>query len=244
MAAIESHTAWAERIAWVIFIGSLCAFPVKWLGYGSHPWEVATWFLALTALIILTFWHSFLKFDFLHEKLAQKFSVSVGTGPDVLNPSKVRTVNNYFQGQVVIAAIPACYFRIIVTTNGLNQINDCTGFLTKIEYAGRVMMNNENIQLTYANGRDPDTHAKIIRPGLLQYLDVLVIERHEQYNQTIVNISSLSVPNSVAVQDIFSEFGDYLLYVTLVGSGVPHLNIKLRFNWTGNMDTSEIFLLS
>src|ERR1700734_2131868 len=66
MNAAESHTSIGERIAFWAFIFLPVALLAKWLFLTEKVvpnYEIAVWFASVIGLILLTFWHSFERYE-------------------------------------------------------------------------------------------------------------------------------------------------------------------------------------
>jgi hypothetical protein len=135
----------------------------------------------------------------------------------------------------------ANFLRVKVESGSSASIENCTGFLTRIEKDGRTKWGGENAQLTFAHGKDPDTFAKTIRSKMSEFLDVLVVSSKNEIHPTTKDRHWRYQP---LIREIFSEPGDYVLTVKITGDGVPTETALLKFTWTQNWQTAALTLIS
>src|SRR5882724_967454 len=132
------------------------------------------------------------------------------------------------------------FFRVKVEAEGGN-IQNCTGFLTRIERNGKSTWGGDSAKLTFAQGEDPDTFSKIIRSNVAQFLDVLAVtSRNEMYPGTFIAPYGRIWPYAIPLTDIFSEPGDYMLTVAVTGDDIPTETAILKFTWTQNWQTTAL----
>jgi hypothetical protein len=160
---------------------------------------------------------------------------------------KVSTMQDYYRDREIYGMMqkekflsrPAVWFRMIVNVECPTSIEKCTGYIIKIEKKANPLPIPEKFQVTFCNGSEPDAFAKTISRGVPEYLDILYWEQGVG-----IRIFSKVQPNSVDMVKLFSEQGEYILTVVVTGgSGVAPKEARLKFNWTGKIDTTELTLI-
>ncbi|MGA2685438.1 MAG: hypothetical protein ABSF51_10335 [Verrucomicrobiota bacterium] len=154
----------------------------------------------------------------------------------------------------------ARYFRMRVLTNCVNGIEKCSGNLEKIEKDGIVVFQGDATELPFAKPENRSELSILMKPEIYHWLDILVVIIHHytkeelgilfDYTKTplpadrdIVLISTkqpYTPPNDINGQYAFNQIGEYILYVSVSGKGVPTAKAQLKFNWTGKANTSTI----
>lgn len=160
---------------------------------------------------------------------------------------KVSTTQDYYRDREIYGMMqkekflsrPAVWFRMIVNVECPTSIEKCTGYITKIEKKSNPLPIPEKFQVTFCNGSEPDAFAKTISKGVPEYLDILYWEQ-----DVGIRIFSKVQPNSVDMVKLFSEQGEYILTVVVTGgSGIAPKEVRMKFNWTGKIDTTELTLI-
>jgi len=142
--------------------------------------------------------------------------------------------------------MPVNFFRIVVNaTNESQLVRDCTGFITRIEKDRKTKWGGNNAQVTFAQGEESDALSKTIRYPVAEYLDVLAVtSRNQVFPGTKPTIGLRLWPFVPAMDEIFSEPGDYALKVVITGDGVvPPITALLKFSWTGDWETAALTLV-
>jgi hypothetical protein len=141
---------------------------------------------------------------------------------------------------------PVNFFRVVVNATEESQlVKNCTGFLTRIEKDGKTKWGGNNAQLTFAQGEEPDALSKTIRYPVPEYLDVLAVtSRNQIFPGTKPGIGLRLWPFVPALDQIFSQIGDYLLTVVITGDGVvPAVTALLKFTWLEDLETAALTLI-
>ncbi len=137
--------------------------------------------------------------------------------------------------------IPTNFFRVRVEADGAQSIKNCTAILTSIEKDGRTRWGGDSAKITFAQGEQPDTFAKTIRCKAPEFFDVLAVTcKGEMFPGTYDTIHGRWWPYHPSLPEIFSEHGDYIIAVAVSGDDVPTETATLKFNWTGNWQTSSL----
>jgi hypothetical protein len=160
----------------------------------------------------------------------------------------------------------ARYFRMRVVTNCINGIEQCCGNLEKIEKDGVLVFQGDATELPFSKPENRDTFYIHMKPDIDYWLDVLVVFIHRfteeelrtfsicnDYTRTPLPIRPDNVfiatkqpytpPNDINRQYIFRQAGEYILYVSVSGKGVPTAKAKLKFTWTGKANDSTIEMI-
>jgi predicted transcriptional regulator len=127
------------------------------------------------------------------------------------------------------------FFRLCVQTECATEIRNCVGHLTKIEKDGKVVFEDDSLDLPFAFADQPDSLAKTIFPNNPYYLDVLAFEF--KFFKMWFAVKGGRLATDKFGNDIFEEKGEYILSVSVSGSDVPTQQVKLRFNWQRDIDT-------
>lgn len=118
-----------------------------------------------------------------------------------------------------------------------STVTNCKAYLVRIERGDEKWPVNE--QLTFSPSESHDSLAKTLHPGIEYTLDVLVIRSGGGIHVCNEKRDWRRWPR---LGDIFSEPREYLLTVAIAGDGVNAQNFFLRFDWTGNWQTSWLTL--
>jgi hypothetical protein len=112
----------------------------------------------------------------------------------------------------------------------------CSAYLTKIAKGHEVKWEHGPEQITFGNHTPGDPLPRMLHHGLSYHLDVLVITMSD---------NGIRVCNDERIwrrwprlHQIFAEKGDYILTIALAGDGAESDKFEIRFNWTGNSQTS------
>lgn len=131
------------------------------------------------------------------------------------------------------------YFRVVVEVDCATEIENCTGYLTKIEKDGLVIYDHDPRELPFAPSDREDCLAKTLSPKISYLLDVLCTINAVH----AVFFATKGQPCAALNKEgeyIFGEEGEYILYVSVKGNAAPTISLKLKFNWTGNESTATI----
>ncbi|MDD2762571.1 MAG: hypothetical protein PHE83_01200 [Opitutaceae bacterium] len=136
------------------------------------------------------------------------------------------------------------FFRVAVTLNWTQPATGCFGKLLKIEKDGAVVRDHDVEQLPYARSHEPDALSKTLSPRAREFLDVLVIGIQHTPQQVFApsKYGRELTLRTGSGRDVFSAPGTYILTVALCGSNIPTQTYRLRFDWTGNGDSSSLTL--
>jgi hypothetical protein len=129
------------------------------------------------------------------------------------------------------------YFRMVVETDCINEIEHCVGHLIKIEKDAVIVYDHDPRELPFAPAERNDCLAKTISPNIPYHLDVLCTINHVNR----VFIATQGQPCDALNRKgeyIFADNGEYILHVSVSGKGVPTANAKLIFNWQGQWQTA------
>src|SRR6266496_1253660 len=132
--------------------------------------------------------------------------------------------------------LPVRFLHPVVLVNS-GTVTNCKGYLTRIAKNSEEWVGQE--QLTFSPSEAHDSLEKTLHHGIRYALDVLAITSDGAIHICNEKRQWRRWP---ALRDIFSETGDYFLTVAIVGDGVTAQNFTLRFDWTGNWQTSWLTL--
>jgi hypothetical protein len=132
------------------------------------------------------------------------------------------------------------FFRVIVSSLSSSNIEDATGYLVSIEKDSKMMWDSEDVPLTFARGEDPDTLCKRIEAGGKYPLDVVVVRNDD--NRLFLGTLNRTWPCFKSLEEIFSEKGDYIINLRIAAKDCSPVHAKVKFKWTGNVNTCEIAL--
>jgi hypothetical protein len=198
----------------------------------SDGHNAKTLFAALAFISLLVFAISIIAKNLaLQESMRRKFKISCHPS---ISACRVKT---HFSSWIQ----DAVFYRLIVEADCQEPIPACTGYLTKVEKDGKLLMGHENIQLTFSPGDQEDAIYKTLSPKIPAYLDVLLII---QMGQIVFCSKGYTIPNSLKPSRIFEAHGDYILTISVTGTSSQTTPAKIRFNWNGNWETSEMELIS
>jgi hypothetical protein len=120
------------------------------------------------------------------------------------------------------------------------SVPDCKLLLTDVSKSGKVLWDKGTVQLTFDGHNPGDPLPKTLHHGVSYRIDVLAI---------VARTDELYVCNDKRdwqhwpdLRRIFTEAGDYILTLKVVGDGAPTETAKLLFNWTGKHKTSFLRL--
>jgi hypothetical protein len=131
------------------------------------------------------------------------------------------------------------YFRVVVEADCAIEIENCSGFLTKIEKNGLVIYDHDPRELPFAPSDREDCLTKTLSPNIPYHLDVLCTINIVHAVFIATKGQPCPALNKEGV-DVFGEEGDYILHVSVKGKGAPTESAKLRFHWNGNESTATI----
>jgi hypothetical protein len=128
--------------------------------------------------------------------------------------------------------VPVRFLHPIVLVD--DTIPNCKAYLTRIgTNKNEDWMGQE--QLTWSPSEAHDHLIKTLHPGIRYPLDVLAVTSNRTLHVCNENRDWRRWPR---LHDIFSEAGDYFLAVAIAGDGVIAQTFTLRFEWTGDWQTS------
>ena len=228
---------------WDMISGAVQYWPTILRG---SVWVITSWWLPLIASMACLLSWRFLA------KTSKESKNSSSIAKDQPDQKLQIACGPHIEGSVAQAwwtingePLPVNFFRVVVNATQDSQlVKNCTGFLTRIEKGRKTKWGGNNAQLTFAPAEKPDALSKTIRYPVAEYLDVLeVTSRNQVFPGTKPTIGLRLWPFVPAMDEIFSELGDYLLSVAITGKGVvPSITTLLKFNWTGNWETSSLSL--
>lgn len=151
------------------------------------------------------------------------------------------------------------YFRVRVSTQCVDGIEQCCGNLERIEIDGLVVFEGDATVLPFSK---PETRAEIpilMKPDIDHWLDVLVVKIHHFTERELTTIDYTTTPlpkrrdtvfiatkqpytppMNVSGQYAFAVTGEYILYISISGKGAKTEKTKLKFTWTGKANDSTI----
>lgn len=135
--------------------------------------------------------------------------------------------------------LPVRFLHIAISTD-CPSVANCKAFLTRIEKDGKARWIGQE-QLTFSPSEAADTLAKTLHNKITSFVDVVVITSAKEILVCTKDRQWFHLPRLHA---IFSEYGDYVLTVVVTGDGALSETALLKFNWTGNWQTSWLSLQS
>jgi hypothetical protein len=136
---------------------------------------------------------------------------------------------------------PVNFFRIMVEGDCVDAVNDCKGQLTSIKHDAEIKWSGDQALLTFAPGEDNDATSKTIRHKVAEYLDILAITYTGVIRPGTRNRGWPYIP---PLGQIFEEIGEYIFTVKISGQSIPTVEAILKFDWTGDYETSALSLIS
>jgi hypothetical protein len=133
------------------------------------------------------------------------------------------------------------FFRVIVSSLSPLGVENATGYLVSIEKDLKIVWDSEDVALTFSRGEDSDTLCKKIDAGGKYPLDVVVIGHDD--NRLFLGTLNRTWPCFKSVEEIFSMRGEYILNLRVSAKDCPPVSAKVKFKWTGNVNTCEIGLI-
>ncbi len=135
-------------------------------------------------------------------------------------------------------ATDAIFWRVQVTNQGFKPIKNCTGVVHAVKREGTPLLEEDNLELTWAS-KNEDRTREDIRRGANYYLDVLRVN-----NRNKVFLCPSLLPMFLLKKPLFSAAGTYFIHVTIIADDMIPCELVLQFNYTSDWETSELFLLS
>jgi hypothetical protein len=132
-------------------------------------------------------------------------------------------------------SIRATYFRLKVEIEAAAVVSKCRGRLLSIRRDGQNLL-GEPLILPFAPSENPDSLSKEIHQGVPEYVDFLAITDGDN---VMLTPPKHHRPSSIRYEDIFSRPGEYMLTLGVTSEAIT-TKCELRFNWTGERETSEI----
>jgi len=129
--------------------------------------------------------------------------------------------------------MPVRFLHPVVSIDS-GTIRNCTGYLQRVKKNDNEWTIGD--QLTFSSSSKPRGElTKTLHHEARARLDVLVITSGQEIRVCNEERDWRRWPS---LRDIFAEIGDYLLEVAIVGEGVALQTFTLRFEWTGDWQTS------
>jgi hypothetical protein len=151
-------------------------------------------------------------------RLNQRFNVVVGIDQTSDNIWAPRRPVRFHHAQVWIES---------------GTVHGCRAYLTEIKGEHKSWKGHE--QLTFSPSEATDSLSKAIYAGVKYELDVLVITSDGEIHVCNHNRQWARLPR---LHDLFSHRGFYDLMVSIAGEDAAAEAFSLRFQWTGNWQTS------
>jgi hypothetical protein len=155
------------------------------------------------------------RIEALEEKLTPKFKLECGPKTP---------------GRVTIVLGRGMFYRLQVTVDCASEIQNCRGYLTKIEKNGMEVFNNESLELPFAPSESDDAWSKTVSPNIPYYLDVLRVPYGANCPEVATKGNRALVVSSLR-DLVFLSPGEYILHVSVSGNGVGTVSARLKFDW-------------
>lgn len=142
-----------------------------------------------------------------------------------------------------------CFFNVMVTTESLNALTGCTGFLHRVEKVSGEKITESwaeaqrRLPFEYAN--NPDTLNKTINRGHEAFLNIFAIRNHGVvlfYPAEDNHSMAWDALRDKAGKDVFEKDNKYILRVSVVDNSSQPEFFSLEFIYTGNQKTSHLHL--
>jgi hypothetical protein len=227
---------------WLSLMSGMASIPLAYFALFSNETHPKWWFALLA---IFTLWISIIIMAY---KNYPRFKLDCSKDIELCATPK--------------NAHEARYFRMRVSTHCVNGIDQCSGNLEKIEKDGVVVFEGDATELPFSHPERRSVISILIKPDIDYWLDILVVmvSHHSEIQLRIFEANAASgytLPeikdivyirtkqphtpaNDVAGRYIFDKSGEYILYVSVSGKGVPTAKAQLKFNWTGKANDSTI----
>jgi hypothetical protein len=114
------------------------------------------------------------------------------------------------------------------------SVSACKAYLTEIRGENKPPWQGHE-QLTFEPSEAYDSLSKAVFENIKYRLDVLLLVRN---GDIVVCNQYRAWPRWPRLKDIFAAHGAYDLIVNIAGENAAGETFKLRFNWTGNHQTS------
>lgn len=203
------------------------------------------WCAAIPSLLWIFWflWHVPKAAHKIHQSLEEKHIALLNR----LKPKFKFSFNDNLAGCCIATAPEWTYFRLCIEPDCEMRIEDCTGFLVKIEKGNRVVYDCEPRRLPFAPAESDDCFSKTLHPKTAFFIDVLICRDktsnyYTQGKEPLISIASKPIFDSLDGKGgyIFKEHGDYFITINVSGKDVSTQTVRLQFSWAGNVEESSI----
>ncbi|MBB5035162.1 hypothetical protein [Prosthecobacter vanneervenii] len=137
-------------------------------------------------------------------------------------------------------------FRVEVRNSGIFEINECRAVLLKIEKNGVKLWSGDHITLAFQPSELPDSQCKKISHDVPYYLDVVGVEvgsnRAWRFRP---GTKEHHWPTNPHFDDLFQDgVGNYAFTISFTASKTATITKEFRFDWTGDLASAEMHLVS
>ena len=135
--------------------------------------------------------------------------------------------------------VPVRFWHLAVWTAGSSSIRNCRAFLTRITKNGKKIWNGQE-QLTFSPSQAADSLSKTLHNKVISFVDLIVV-RSDTGDIHICNKTRQWFRHP-SLNQIFAESGEYELIVAVTADDVLTKTCQLKFEKTGNWQTSFLTL--
>jgi hypothetical protein len=143
----------------------------------------------------------------------------------------VRCGTDLYSDNILTGNIPGRYLHAEITVS--QSVSACKAYLREIRGGNRGWKGQE--QLTFEPSEAPDSLSKALFEKIKYNLDVLLLV---STGDIIVCNHSHMWPRLPRLFDLFAVHGPYDLIIDIGGENAAGETFELRFDWTGNWQTS------
>lgn len=130
-----------------------------------------------------------------------------------------------------------CAYRVRVTNIGRETITLCKARLTGIYRGSEVLCEGDSPLLNFAQDHEGDATSKSLSCGHPYPLDILFVFKDGKIKMGTGDNWPFKSP-----WRIFTDSGDYTIKVSVAGEPLQSVKLELRFKWTCDYATSELWL--
>lgn len=224
-----------EMISWIFtfafasvaIAGQVMQADTKGFELLKHP--VTQWGSIIIAVLLALrslLWMPFKK----HQEQEAKHSEEKSAWLEIQNPKFIVLCDSGIGGcSIYDSEQRTLFLRMAVKTESISGVKNCRGYLTKIE--GRSFVYKEQtFQLPFAPASNEDSLSKTLHPNITQHLDVMAVT---EGNEVLVATKGGQIVRGTNGYSVIGT-GEYVLTVAVSGEGVPTVESRLKFSWSGS----------
>lgn len=134
-------------------------------------------------------------------------------------------------------------FRIRVVNDG-DTVHGCQGKLVSITFDGKSVWAGNPAPLSFCRAEDPDTNNKTIHHDQEEWLDVVFVLEHTKgdWFPQPGTVSRRWPDTGRSFEDLFDQYGDYILCIAVTAPGLDTLRRNYKFSWRGQADKCALEL--